>query len=77
MRVTMRNTGISGASFHPLAAVGACAVSLAIVVPCISQVWFTGPIAKRSGDLGFETGLVASVVLYVPLRCVEKRVFGR
>lgn len=60
-----------------LAAVGACCVSLAIVIPCISQVWFTGPVARRSGDLGFETGLVASAVLYVPFRLVEKKVFGR
>ncbi|KAJ1019080.1 hypothetical protein NDA18_006230 [Ustilago nuda] len=60
-----------------LAALGACCVSLAVVVPSISQVWFTGPIAKRGGDLGFETGLVASVVVYVPLRLLEKKVFGR
>lgn len=59
-----------------LAAVGACCVSLAVVVPSIDQVWFQGPIAKRAGDLGFETGLVASVVLYVPLRLVEKRCFN-
>ncbi|EST09023.1 Permease [Kalmanozyma brasiliensis GHG001] len=60
-----------------IAALGACAISLAVVVPSISQVWFTGPIAARSGDLGFETGLVASVVVYVPLRMLEKKVFGR
>lgn len=60
-----------------LAALGACALSLAVVVPSIDQVWFQGPIAKRSGDLGFETGLVASIVLYVPLRLLEKKVFGR
>lgn len=60
-----------------LAAIGACAISLAVVIPSIAQAWFTGPIAKRSGDLGFETGLVASIVLYVPLRWLEKKVFGR
>lgn len=60
-----------------LAAIGACALSLAVVVPSIDQVWFSGPIAKRSGDLGFETGLVASIVVYVPLRLIEKKVFGR
>ncbi|SNX86262.1 related to purine-cytosine permease [Melanopsichium pennsylvanicum] len=60
-----------------LAALGACAISLAVVVPSIDQVWFSGPIAKKSGDLGFETGLVASFVLYVPLRMLEKKVFGR
>lgn len=60
-----------------LAALGACAISLAVVVPSIDQVWFHGPIAKRAGDLGFETGLAASIVLYVPLRMLEKKVFGR
>lgn len=60
-----------------IAALGACIVSLAVVVPSIDQVWFQGPIAKRSGDLGFETGLVASIVLYVPMRLAEKKVFGR
>ena len=60
-----------------IAALGACVISLAVVIPSISQVWFTGPIAKRAGDLGFETGLVASIVLYVPLRMLEKKVFGR
>lgn len=60
-----------------LAALAACCISLAVVVPSIDQAWFQGPIAKRSGDLGFETGLVASIVLYVPLRMMENKVFGR
>lgn len=60
-----------------IAALAACCISLAVVVPSIDQVWFAGPIAKRAGDLGFETGLVASIVLYVPLRLLEKKVFGR
>lgn len=37
------------------------------------QVWFVGPIAKKSGDLGFETGFVVCFLLYVPLRLLEKK----
>ncbi|EPQ26420.1 uncharacterized protein PFL1_06068 [Pseudozyma flocculosa PF-1] len=58
-------------------AVGACALSLALVVPCIDQVWFVGPIAEKVGDLGFEVGLVLAAILYPPLRLVEKRLVGR
>ncbi|PWZ01160.1 hypothetical protein BCV70DRAFT_90631 [Testicularia cyperi] len=60
-----------------LAAIGASAISLAVVVPSIDQVWFTGPIAARAGDLGFETGLVASFLLYIPLRLLEVHFFSR
>ncbi|KAF8621764.1 hypothetical protein AX15_007503 [Amanita polypyramis BW_CC] len=54
-----------------IAALGASIVSFGLVVPCMAQVWFTGPIAKTTGDIGFEVAFALSVVLYVPLRALE------
>ncbi|KDR72650.1 hypothetical protein GALMADRAFT_126262 [Galerina marginata CBS 339.88] len=54
-----------------LGAMGAGVLSFALVIPCVSQVWFTGPIAKKTGDLGFEIALVLSAILYPPMRWLE------
>jgi purine-cytosine permease-like protein len=54
-----------------VAALGATALSFALVVPCIAQTWFVGPIAKVTGDIGFEVAFALSAVLYVPLRRIE------
>ena len=54
-----------------LAAIGAMALSFGLVVPCMSQVWFTGPLAETTGDIGFEVALVLASLLYMPLRWVE------
>ncbi|THH07047.1 hypothetical protein EW145_g3654 [Phellinidium pouzarii] len=53
------------------AAVGASVLSFALVVPSMDQVWFVGPIARTTGDIGFEVALVLTAVLYVPLRYAE------
>jgi len=60
-----------------LAAITACVLSFGLVVPSMSQVWFVGPIAKKTGDIGLEMAFVVSALMYVPLRWVEKRVSGR
>ncbi|CAE6472838.1 unnamed protein product [Rhizoctonia solani] len=60
-----------------MAAIGACVCSFGVIVPCMDQVWFTGPIARTTGDIGFEVGLVLSGLLYIPLRTLEKRVSRR
>ncbi|PWN28199.1 hypothetical protein BDZ90DRAFT_239626 [Jaminaea rosea] len=60
-----------------LAAIISAVVSLAVLVPSISQTWFTGPIAEHVGDLGFELGFVCCALLYAPLRFLEKRLVGR
>ncbi|KAJ3508559.1 hypothetical protein NLJ89_g5692 [Agrocybe chaxingu] len=60
-----------------LAALGTGILSFGLIVPCISQVWFLGPIAERAGDIGFEVALGLSAVLYPPLRWAELRRFGR
>ncbi|KIW20518.1 hypothetical protein PV08_01093 [Exophiala spinifera] len=59
------------------AAVGAVTVPFALIVPCMAQAWYTGPIGKKTGDIGYEVGLVLSVLVYIPLRTWEKRTFGR
>ncbi|CAO1614251.1 unnamed protein product [Parajaminaea phylloscopi] len=59
------------------AALAASLLSLAVLVPSISQTWFTGPIATKVGDLGFELGFVCCAILYAPLRLLEKKWTGR
>ncbi|KAK4157603.1 permease for cytosine/purines, uracil, thiamine, allantoin-domain-containing protein [Chaetomidium leptoderma] len=60
-----------------VAALGAGVLSFGLVVPSMAQVWWTGPIAQTTGDIGFELAFVVSGVLYVPLRWLEKRWAGR
>ncbi|KAI3326922.1 NCS1 nucleoside transporter [Xylariaceae sp. AK1471] len=59
------------------AALTAAVLSFALVVPSIAQVWFTGPIAEKTGDIGFELAFVATTILYLPLRTIEKRISKR
>lgn len=59
------------------AAIGAAVLCFGLVIPCIGQIWFTGPIAETTGDIGFEVAIVLSALMYVPLRALEKRVCGR
>jgi purine-cytosine permease-like protein len=54
------------------AALGACILSFALVVPSMSQVWYTGPIARKTGDIGFEMAATVTALLYIPLRRLEK-----
>jgi purine-cytosine permease-like protein len=60
-----------------IAAISAGILSFAIIVPCMDTAWFVGPIAKTTGDIGFETGFVLTGLLYVPFRTLELRIFGR
>lgn len=54
------------------AALGACISSFALVIPSMSQVWYTGPIARKTGDIGFEMAATVTALLYIPLRRFEK-----
>lgn len=54
-----------------IAAVGAMGLSFGLVVPCMSQIWYTGPLAVTTGDIGFEVALVLAGLLYLPLRWIE------
>ena len=48
----------------------------AMVIPSMSQKWYTGPIAKAgTGDIGVFTGTVVGATLYAILRALEKKVF--
>lgn len=58
-----------------LSALAAGAVGIGLSVPCINQVWYVGSIAEHSGDIGWEVAFVASALVYVPLRVVERRWF--
>jgi purine-cytosine permease-like protein len=49
-----------------IAALAAGIASFGLGIPCMSQVWFTGPIAKTTGDIGFEVAFGISAVLYLP-----------
>lgn len=60
-----------------IAALGASALSFALVIPSMAQIWYVGPIAKHTGDIGFEMAFVVTVLLYVPFRYAEIRVMGR
>ncbi|KAF4462304.1 Purine-cytosine permease FCY2 [Fusarium albosuccineum] len=51
-----------------IAAIAAGIICYALVVPCMAQVWWTGPIAKTTGDIGFEIAFVMSSLFYVPFR---------
>lgn len=56
-----------------IAAIGVFACSFGLIIPCMSQVWFTGPIAETTGDIGFEVAFFLSALLYVPARLLEIR----
>ena len=58
-------------------AILASILSFGVVIPCMDQVWFQGPIGRTTGDIGFEVALVLTVVFYFPLRWGEVRLRGR
>jgi purine-cytosine permease-like protein len=59
-----------------VAALGASILSFLLVIPSISHVWYTGPIARKTGDLGLEAAFTLTAVLYIPLRHIERRYTG-
>ncbi|KAF8802510.1 NCS cytosine-purine permease [Phlegmacium glaucopus] len=56
-----------------IAAVAAGVLSFAMLIPFMSQIWFTGPIARTTGDIGFEVAFVVSTLLYFLFRWIEIR----
>jgi purine-cytosine permease-like protein len=50
--------------------------SFGLIVPSMNQVWFVGPFAKTTGDIGFEVAFVMSAILYVPFRAMEIKIRG-
>jgi purine-cytosine permease-like protein len=55
------------------AALGASVLSFAVVIPSMSQMWYTGPIARKTGDIGFEVAMAVTALLYIPMRRLELR----
>ncbi|KAF8526197.1 NCS cytosine-purine permease [Hysterangium stoloniferum] len=62
---------------YGVAAILSLAAGFGIAVPAMDQVWYVGPIAKTTGDLGFELAFVTALVVYPPLRWLEIRLSGR
>ncbi|KAF8872419.1 purine-cytosine permease [Infundibulicybe gibba] len=45
-----------------------------IIIPSMSQVWYSGPIAEAgAGDIGVLTGFLVAMGLYLVLRTVERK----
>lgn len=60
-----------------VAALGASVLSFGLVIPGMDQLWFVGPIAETTGDIGFEMAFAVTALLYVPFRYLEIRIQGR
>lgn len=59
-----------------LAALVACLVAVGLIVPAMEQVWWTGPIGKKSGDIGFELAFFVTALVYPVTRTIELKVRG-
>jgi purine-cytosine permease-like protein len=59
------------------AALASSILPIGLIVPSMATAWYTGPFGKVAGDIGLEVGLVCSVLCYLPLRTLEKRMTGR
>jgi purine-cytosine permease-like protein len=42
-----------------------------LLLPCMDETWYTGTIAKKSGDHGFEVAGILSIIFYIPIRHLE------
>lgn len=61
-----------------LAALIAFLCAFGLIIPCMSQAWYTGPIADSgTGDIGILVGSALAFMLYYGLRTVEKSVTHR
>lgn len=60
-----------------VAALSAGILCWGLIVPFMDQIWYRGPLAKSTGDIGFEIAFVLASILYIPLRYAEKRLTGR
>jgi len=60
-----------------IAAMAAALCSMALVVPGMAAPWYTGPIAKKTGDIGFEMAFIVTTLSYIPFRWMEIKLRGR
>ncbi|KDQ13663.1 hypothetical protein BOTBODRAFT_55910 [Botryobasidium botryosum FD-172 SS1] len=56
-----------------MAAIAACVVGADMVVLCMQQAWFVGPVARKTRDIAFLVSFFATGLVYVPFRWAEKR----
>lgn len=57
-----------------IAAMLAFCAAFGIIIPSMSQTWYTGPIAKAgTGDIGIFTGATVAVAVYAGLRMAERK----
>jgi len=59
------------------AAIASALIPWALVVPSMSETWYTGPIAKKTGNIAFELSMATGFLLYFPLRTLEIKWRGR
>lgn len=57
-------------------AIAASICSMGLVVPGMAEVWFTGPIAEKTGDIGFEMAFFVTALCYLPFRWLEIKMRG-
>ncbi|KAM0810457.1 hypothetical protein AB5N19_10806 [Seiridium cardinale] len=57
-------------------AIAASICSMGLVVPGMAEVWYTGPIAETTGDIGFEMAFFVTALFYFPFRWLEIRLRG-
>jgi len=55
------------------AALAASLSGFALATTSMNQVWYTGPIARKIGDIGFGVAIAVATFCYIPLRYLEKR----
>ncbi|KAI0777208.1 cytosine-purine permease [Trametes elegans] len=61
-----------------IAALFAFLCACGIIVPCMSQAWYAGPIANAgTGDIGVLVGFALACIVYPASRAVERAVSGR
>ncbi|KAI1392993.1 permease for cytosine/purines, uracil, thiamine, allantoin-domain-containing protein [Hypoxylon trugodes] len=60
-----------------LSALAAVLIAWAFIIPSMQADWYTGPIAEKTGDLGFEFTVVVAFLSYIPIRSLEIRIRGR
>ena len=59
-----------------IAAILAFLGAFGVIIPSMSQTWYTGPIARAgSGDIGMYAGGVVAVSLYILLRTLERKMW--
>lgn len=60
-----------------LSALASVLIAWAFIIPSMQADWYTGPIAEKTGDLGFEFAVVVAFLAYVPIRSLEIKIRGR